>query len=74
MNEENSGKRECSKKAQINVNTNYLDLSNTLDFIDSKIKQRSVMIFAKTYSPECKIALKIFQKQGIIKNFEVFHL
>ena len=71
MFEDNAQKKECMKRDVINFKTNFLNLNSTIDFIDAKIKQRSIMVFAKSYSPECTIVIDILLEHQITKNFEV---
>ncbi|KAL3870727.1 hypothetical protein ACJMK2_038771 [Sinanodonta woodiana] len=44
-------------------------------FVDNKIKQRKVLMFSKTYSPECKTVKSLLQEYNIAeKHFEVVEI
>lgn len=38
-------------------------------FVNRKIQQRNVMLFSKSYSPECKIVKAILKKYNLSPNF-----
>ena len=63
--------KKCFEKRPLNFKVNSLNLFSTIDFINAKIKQRSIMVFAKSYSPECKEVVKILKEVLKLNTFEV---
>ncbi|ESO10131.1 hypothetical protein HELRODRAFT_167990 [Helobdella robusta] len=54
---------------------NYLSLKTTTDFINTKIAQRPIMVFSKSYVPECKETALILESLKVYKgDFEICNI